>query len=317
MTRNVAEGRNPAVIPLDRGGENMNPKKCIRDNLYRYALSAYDPPRDFPWHRDAHSPKSSQAFCFSAFGTLKGTEWGNHVIHGLLVSRFPEVQTDSRQPHQWDIRLEAQNEVLLGELGPSQPTSIDALLSSSREIICIESKFVRDALQRLGGCSQVNTRNGSAPCLGFYGPGSDIKTHTDAWCRLTTQDRQRSPRLYWLLGRQFFQPQVFERQESSGVCPLRDGSYQLMRNFLFAAMLAQQEGKPLFGVMVICPDCTSRLVREQVAGFKTSILLPEHSERVQFVAYEDYTRILRDCGGDAVGLADFLDERIKTVAASR
>lgn len=291
----------------------------IRTNptLYPNALSAYDPPPDFPWHRYAHSPKSSQVFCFSAFATLKGIGQRDQVIHRLLAPLFSETQTASGRPRRWDISLEAQDPPLLGELGPLQPTSIDVLLSSSREVICVESKFVADADTGLGRCAQFHADKGEqSQCHGFYGPDSDAKTRTKAWCRLETWEGKRSPRLYWLLGRQYFQPHVCDRQRPGDICPLRDGSYQLARNFLFAALSAQRTDKPFFGVLVICPDSTSSLVREQVASFKKSILLPQFAGRVQFVTYETYAAILKTCGAHTAELGGFLGSRIRDVVGT-
>lgn len=290
----------------------------IRANptLHPNALLADEAAGDFPWHDHSHSPKSSQVFCISAFGTLRQIRQRHRIIHSLLVPIFPAAQTKSPKPRRWDIRLEVEEASLLGELGVSQPTSIDAMLISSREVICIESKFVVDAAAGLGGCGQVHTKKGDPPrCAGFHGPGSDLKTRTRAWCRLETWEGRRSPRLYWLLGRQYFRPQVFDRQQPGAVCPLRDANYQLMRNFLFAAASAQRTGRLFFGVIVICPDCTSTVVREQVSGFKANILLPEFADRVQFITYETYIDALRGRGTDAGELADFLQARIQAVAA--
>ncbi len=283
--------------------------------LYRGAFAPGESPQDFPWHTYAYRENSSQVFCVSAFHTLRHLRQRDQIVSSLLVPLYSRLQTDNRIPLEWNVHLEHEEPSLLGEFG-SQPTSIDVLLETARGVICIESKFARDAREGLGGCSQVSARKGSAACRGFHGPGSDIKNRTDAWCRLETQDGRRPPTSYWSRAKDFFQPYVFHQQHDGDICPLRDGNYQLMRNFLFAAMLAQQQGKLFFGVMVICPDCTSSLVKQQVADFKKSILLPAYADRVQFVAYEDYIGILRGCGSDAVNLAGFLEGRIKTVAAA-
>ena len=89
----------------------------------------------------------------------------------------------------WDVELEAERSELLSEYGPGQASSVDALIQSRAAVRCLESKFLCDALDGFGGCSQPKKH-----CGGFYGPGSDLKTKTKAWCRLEVWDGERSPR---------------------------------------------------------------------------------------------------------------------------
>ena len=261
---------------------------------------AFDP--KFPWHSHAHLPNSSQVFCISAFGTLRQIGNRNQIVNDFLLELWPDANGYDR----WDIRLESQDASLLNEVG-AQPTSVDAVLTSPGEVICIESKFDSDARQGLGTCSQ--TRGNPAPCAGHYGPDSDLRTGTPAWCRLELWEKARSPRLYWMLGRQFFQPGVFDPQQPGEECPLRN-NYQLMRNFLFAAMLAREERKSFFRVVVISPHNTSETLLQQVQDFQ-AILLPEYQDRIQFAPYETYLNVLHHNGNDAVELAEFLALRIQ------
>ncbi len=296
----------------------LNEEKRLRilanSTLYPNALLANEVSGDFPWHEYADRPESSQVFCMSAFGTLRHLPARDRVLHAFLTATFPVIQTDSKRPRQWDIRLEAEDPDILGEQGTSQATSIDVLLTSSREAVCVESKFLTDAVTGLGRCGQFDTSKGKTPaCQGFYGPSSDAKTKTAAWCRLETWEGKRSPRLYWTLGKQFFKPSVFVPQKKGDRCPFSNGNYQLMRNFLSAAMWAQRLGKRFFGVIVICPDRTSKKVRGEVQSFKDAILLPEVADHLQFVPYETYTAHLGDAGGEASNLADFLTRCIKGV----
>jgi len=215
------------------------------------------------------------------------------------------------RPRRWDIQVEVEDTPLLSELGSSQPTSIDTLLTSSMEVVAIEAKFDRDASEGFGTCGQYRTQK----CAGFYGPGSDLATKTSTWCRLENWDGQRSPRSYWSFGKRYFQPPVFAEQPSSGVCPLRGGNYQLMRNFLFAAAYAEKYGKQTFGVIVICPAKNDRILTAQLAEFRDHVLLPEHRETIKLLHYEDWTGMLstNEDHEESLKLAKFLGDRIEGV----
>ena len=283
----------------------------IRRNptLHRRVLVADALGPDFPWHDQAHLPQSSQAFCVSAFGGLRQLDSRNQVISRFLSTRFPEVAVKGR-PRRWTIELEVSCRDLLGEHGPSQPTSIDALCESSREVICVESKFLRDARDGFGGCSQAS----SGACKGFFGPGSDAKTNTPAWCRLETWDGGRSPRLYWAFGRRYFRSRVFEMQRQGATCPFKGANYQLMRNFLFAAAFAARARKGFFGVLALCPRATSETIEGQLKMFRDEILRPEYRELVKLAHYEDYIATLRSVRDpDARELGEFLFGRIDTL----
>lgn len=260
-----------------------------------------DEGKRLPWHRHADQPHSSQVFCVSAFGTLGQLSVRDHVISDLLGPISAGTN--------WAVNLEATCPDLLFEDKTTQPTSIDVLLQTEQAVVCVESKFKSDATHGFGGCSQPSTN-----CYGYYGPGSDRKTGTNAWCRLEIWDGGRSPRLYWALGRAFFRDSVFARQSIGEKCPFSGPNYQLMRNFLFAAALAQQKECRTFGVLTIAPARTSNKLRRQVKAFRTTILQPQFGHCVQFATYERLIELLRRTrDGGAEDLANFLEGRIATL----
>lgn len=275
----------------------------VRQNptLYPQALLPGEGER-LHWHDDAHRPHSSQVFCVSAFGTLRQLPVRDQVIGQLLGQ--PETSTEHELT--WDIGLEAERPALLSEYGPGQPSSVDALLTNRRRVRCLESKFLSDAVAGFGGCSQPKKQ-----CAGYYGPGSDLKTKTNAWCRLEVWDGERSPRTYWTLGRAFFRESVFAKQADGETCPFDGPNYQLMRNFLFAAALAQQQRFQSFGVVVIAPARKSGKLERQIESFRTTILQPQFGALVQLVTYERLIELLQQSGDPAaVALATFLSGRI-------
>jgi hypothetical protein len=257
------------------------------------------------WH-SPEAPHSSQVVCVSAFGALRRATAKDSVLDRLF-SQFPFDSKD-----EWQIDLEREQPELLNECGDRncQSTSIDVLFTNAKTVICLEAKFKVDAQKGFGECSQVPIQ-----CDGFYGPGSDLKTKTQAWCRLEVWDGNRSPRLYWTLGRSFFQKHVFSEQKSGEDCYFKGHNYQLMRNFLFAAALAQKTGKSQFGVMAIAPQKFLPNLQSQIDGFKESVLLREHHERIQLTTYERYVELLRESGNAAAKqLGDFLETRCLPLA---
>ncbi len=285
-------------------------EKIIRNpTLYAKALTSAERDPSFKWHGYAHSPRSSQVFCISAFGTLRNLAVGNQVLASLLYEAFPEIATKGR-PRKWTMSPESECADLLNEKGTQQPTSVDALCISSQEVICIESKFVTDAADGFGRCSQATRGD----CAGYHGPGSDKKTGTNAWCRLEGWEGRRSPRLYWSLGKSYFRSKIFEPQSDGQACPFSGASYQLMRNFLFAAAMAERDRKKFFGVLAICPEPSSGALASQVEEFRANILLPEFRDRVKFLAYENLIGHLKKVAdAEANALANFLEERIDKI----
>jgi len=142
-------------------------EKAMRNpTLYPGALTERERDASFKWHDHCGSPRSSQAFCLSAFGTLQSHRARDRVLECLFRSGLPGFPNRSR-PRRWEINPEAEMPVLLGEFGSSQAISIDALCESSQEVVCIESKFATDAEHGFGGCSQFSGKQ----CEGYHGPG--------------------------------------------------------------------------------------------------------------------------------------------------
>lgn len=273
----------------------------LNPTLYSQALLPNEG-KQLHWHADANQPHSSQVFCVSAFGTLRQLPVRDQVIGRMLGTQELPTSDDPA----WSIELEAERPDLLSEHGRVQPSSIDALLQSRRAVHCLESKFLRDAVAGFGGCSQPKQQ-----CAGFYGPGSDLKTKTNAWCRLEVWDGDRSPRSYWSLGRAYFRDSVYTKQSSGETCPFDGPNYQLMRNFLFAAALAQRKGLPSFGVVAIVPAKKSGKLERQIESFRTTILQPAYATYIRLVTYERLIELLRDTSEvGAVALANFLSSRI-------
>lgn len=280
------------------------------ESVYPLALEDDEP---IMWHSYAERENSSQALCVSAFGSLRADVFKDerHALAAELIGRaFPSMRTQSR-PRKWKIGIEVEEPELLNEHGPKrvQPTSIDVLFTSSEEVVALEAKFDRDAGDGFGTCSQ-----NKAACQGHFGPGSDAKRQTAAWCRLEDWDGARSPRVYWSFGRRYFQPSVFNRQAEGETCPLGGPAYQLMRNFLFAAAYAERHGKKQFGVLVICSARKDQLLREQIDQFKNSVLLPEYRDHLAMLHYENWIEILAASALPvARDLAGFLKARIEAV----
>jgi len=261
--------------------------------------------------RHSHIDKvnSSQALCISAFGALRHKDYASFkddIVNGMVAQVFSGMEAN-----QWTIEIEVEKPELLNEYGyRTQPTSIDVVLCSNKSIVTVEAKFDTDAKAGFRSCSQYKGGN----CAGYYGPNSDIKTRTSAWCRLESFDGQRTPRLYWAIGKAFFQPSVFKAQQVSAKCPFRNGHYQLMRNFLFAGAYAARNGLQRFGVIVVCPKVNSTVLDGEIKSFREQVLAPECYDYMQMIHYEDYIALLRaKKNAEACELADYLDQRIATV----
>jgi hypothetical protein len=280
----------------------------VRNNptLYPLALQSGEG-EQLRWHRYADLPHSSQVFCVSAFGTLRHLPVRDRVVGQLLGQ--PVGTTDDPK---WSIELEVVRPDLLSEHGRVQPSSVDVLLRTRRAVVCVEAKFLSDAETGFGGCSQAERgENGQLKCAGYYGPGSDLKTRTGAWCRLEIWDGERSPRTYWTMGRAYFRDAVFAKQTDGQTCPFNGPHYQMMRNFLFAAALAQRHRLQSFEVVAVVPTKRSSKLEQQVESFRTTVLQPQFGSCVRLVTYERLIELLRNIGDpDAAALATFLEGRI-------
>lgn len=262
------------------------------------------------WH-SPKEPRSSQIFCISAFGGLRRLPDWQQILFRLFSVHLPGLEVTAP----WAPPVfEHYDRSLMGETGPVTPTSIDVFYSSASAAVCIESKFLFDAREGFGGCSQPRTKgiDGRMSCAGYYGPGSDLKTRSNANCRLEIPDGKRGARRYWDLGRRYFLEQVFQPQSPGEICPLSGSGFQLMRNFLFAAEAAGD--RRAFGVLAIAPEKTSAVLKEQIARFRSGILRPEYRNHVALATYEQLIALLHASRSDeATQLGRFLETRINTL----
>jgi hypothetical protein len=259
------------------------------------------------WHSPTNA-RSSQVFCISAFGTLRSVPDGHKVLNQLLANKLEGIPPSQR----WELIPEHTDAKLLGETGQGTPTNIDVFCRSEYAVVCIESKFIVDARQGLEGCGQIKVGH----CAGHYGPYSDLKTSMKHNCRLEGQDGHRDPRSYWKFGRDYFLDDVFQEQGCGDTCPFAGSAFQLMRNFLFAAMKARPECS--FGVLVIAPEKTSSLIRQQVDTFKSKILKPNFRDRVGLATYDELADLLsRSPHVESRALGEFLHRQIDLIKLCR
>jgi hypothetical protein len=255
-----------------------------------------------------HSPTdelSSQVFCISAFGTLRHVGDGSKILNRL----FAEAGIILPPSEKWHLRFEHIDRELLEETGQGTPTNVDVFCDSPSAVVCIESKFLFDAHEGFGGCSQIKGTKGKKNCAGYYGPGSDLKTRSAAHCRLEVADGRRGVRAYWRLGRRFFVESIFRKQSAEEACPFTGSNFQLMRNFLFAASAAG--GSRAFGVLAIVPERTGSEIRRQVAMFKSTVLRDDFRPCVGVATYDRLVALLLKSeheGGRVLGI--FLEKRM-------
>jgi hypothetical protein len=87
-----------------------------------------------------------------------------------------------------------------------------------------------------------------------------------------------------------------------------------MRNFLFAASMAERDGKSHFGVLAIGPRRFAPVLSEQVAAFRQGILQDAFADHIAFLDYESYSDILNASGDpEAAELACFLRDHIDSI----
>jgi hypothetical protein len=255
----------------------------------------------FKWHSHATSPRSSQAFCLSAFVPLWSLPAADAVLDEFISHALPAVPSGKRH---WAVEVEFESPEVLRETGAGQPTSIDVLLLADDVVVCVESKFISDAAEGLGRCRQPGLNS----CEGFHGRGSD-SDEPDVRCRLDAQDGDRDPRAYWTLAPRYLTEEALREQVQGERCPLL-GTYQLMRNHFFAAEWAERNRMAHHAAIVLAPSGTSDSLSRQVEEYR-ALLLPEERPFVAFAPYEDYIAALSSVGGREGGaLADFLTQRI-------
>lgn len=283
--------------------------ELLRSNIHPAAHGAVEDWVTFPWHRDrsgvpdSHVPHSSQAFCMSVWGTMARDDAAaaRHAI-GLVLGDAEVSESLVASP---ELRLEYTQQDVLNEGGAGNPTNVDALLLCNGLVIVIESKLT----ESFGSCGQVK----SGYCSGRYEIGSDLKTLTDAPCRLEVQDGRRTPRRYWEVIGSLSRPGEYQ----PGVaCPFAGRGYQVMRTIAFASEFASRKGAD-WRVVFAFPQTLSPESVADVAGVARG-LLPEHQERVLQLDYESLARALRDEGEPiASDLGNYMKSRMSAAAGGR
>jgi hypothetical protein len=252
------------------------------------------------WH-SPDNPRSSQVAFVSVFGCLRGLPDRDEVLMDL----FGDILGQGRGGGPWRLRLEHSRAELLGETGGGTPTAVDVYCEAPQAVVCVEAKFLHDAREGFGVCSQAACGH----CAGYYGEGSDLKGSSPAPCRLAGADGRRRPRYYWELGRRYFLNSVFRPQQPPERCPFAGPHFQVMRNFLFAATAAGE--RRAFGVLCIAPRAESSVLRDQLTSFRFSVLREEYRTSIGIATYDELARRLgRSAHAESRALGQFLLERI-------
>ena len=293
-------------------------------NLYPEAAAAVKDWAPGRLEARAAQPHSSQALCVSVFETIELrpapardamlTDLLTHA--GILVDNLHVAQVHTEVREHRDV---------LNEVGGGTPTALDGLISWPSGVTTIESKLTE---QEFGACSQtrptkvpatdprfdpVEPTKRFANCTGRYEVGSDLKPATQplgAACRLTIQDGNRRPRLYWDLAPELFEPGVYRLGQP---CPFRGDVYQLMRNVSFAYKWSRDRRLSDFAFLVMLVDGApaAEKMRSTVERLR-GLLLRQHRDRVGSLSYEHLADIL-DRRHDEHALAQWIRRRIADV----
>lgn len=257
----------------------------IRENIHPDAHWSIDNWETFPWHKgsdgvpDTYLRRSSQALCISVWGTLarpdgdRARETLASVLGDPMISGVVAVAPE--------LRFEFVDADVLNEKGSGNPTNVDALLVLPGLVVVVESKFT----ERFGSCSQVSSRQ----CTGRYEEGSDLKTRTDALCRLSIADGRRTPRRYWDVMRSLG---GVDSYLPGGECPFAGPGYQVMRNVAFAAEYAERKGSDWRTIFAF-PEALSPKSSQDI----DSVVSPLKEQNRKRVLQLDYQRL-------AIALAD-------------
>lgn len=296
-------------------------------NLYPGAVDAVNDWALGRLEARAAQPHSSQALCVSVFETIG--LWPAVTRDAMLLDLLADagIALDLLHGAQIETEVRSHHDVL-NEIGGGTPTALDGLVRWPSGVTTIESKFTE---QEFGGCSQTKpsrvppadprfdpadpTRR-FANCTGRHEVGSDLKPATQplqAACRLTIQDRNRRPRLYWDLAPEIFKPHVYALGQP---CPFHGDAYQLMRNMSFAYKWARDRNLPDFAFLVIVVDGApaAKEMRSTVKEFR-GLLLDQHQARLGVLSYERLADLL-DERHDESALAQWIRRRIADVCAS-
>lgn len=296
-------------------------------NLYPEAIAAVSAWALGRLEARAAQPHSSQALCVSVFETIARRP--EPVRDAILTDALTHagITADDLKAAQVETEVR-EHRAVLNEIGGGTPTALDGLISWQSGVVSIESKFTE---QEFGGCSQVRPSKVSpadprfdptdatkrlANCTGRHEVGSDLKPATQplqAACRLTVQDRNRRPRMYWELAPELFQPSVTALGQT---CPFRGDSYQLMRNMSFAYKWSRDEKLPHFAFLVMLVDAApaAEAMRLVVEKFR-AMLLPQRRSHLGVLSYEALADVLDGQHGEHA-LAHWIRGRIAHVCSS-
>ncbi len=241
----------------------------------------------FPWQRPelgalpaADRLHSSQAFCLSVWGTF-AAERGGRVrseVAALAGDQGFSAEIDAARGR-FEITFEDVDRQRLNE--NSAPTNLDALLRFRGLAVAVESKLT----ESFGSCSQA----GKTPkkCSGVFGPGSDLKTRTNAACRLDLPDGRRSARAYWDVMRRLSKDDAYPTGQP---CAFAGPAYQVMRVIASAAQAGYPEWRAIFAYPA--HGGASRMQIDSVVRR----LRPEHQSKILHVDYLALSQRLRESG---------------------
>ena len=121
-------------------------------NVFSLGLTDEERAGRFDWHLHAGSPRSSQALCVSALGSLRHDAFAasrDQVLAALVGNAFPDWPQETLRD--WSIEIEKRAPELLNEQGGETPSSLDGLLTTPRAVVAVEAKFAADAAAGFGG----------------------------------------------------------------------------------------------------------------------------------------------------------------------
>jgi len=287
--------------------EAISTKKLdsLKANIHPRAHGAIDDWVQVDWHRDRAGVvdsdvlHSSQAFCISVWGSLVGHS--DAIGLGWLRELASLGDDWMFMDEAADVEFEYADRDVLNERGQGKPTSIDVVLPYDDHVVVVESKLT----EGFGSCSQIS--RGS--CTGVYEPGSDLKTHSAAPCRLQVADGTRTPRKYWDVMAGLCVPGTFQ---IGARCPYAGPAYQVMRNIAFAAEMGRRtkrQWRVLFAFPASSKHDTSAIIDSVVRTLGS-----EHQRRVATV---DYDRVASEFqGSDAepvTALGHYMASRLSLV----
>lgn len=291
-----------------------------RENLFHGALRHVDLHVGDGLEARSSVPWSSQALCISVFGTIAESANRAALMQSILAAAGVDVNVAGDPEVLCEVRGRRD---LLNEIGGSNATCPDVLVEWPGLTLTIESKFT----EHLSPCGQIDLRlsKGSREihpktCSGNHETGSDLKTKTDAACRLTIAENEgrrgyRSPRRYWEVGSRLFGAEVIEPPREP--CPFADGKYQLMRNLCFASALAESQSPTKGHAFVLAYVEGAPSAADSVADFAAfrEMLLAAEAARVGSITYETISDVLASAG--EAELAGWVRRRLQDGLAAK